>query len=330
MAQRPRAVSCRLVSAPPAPNEPPILVAGGINMDVKGRTLDTPQLGTSNPARSYLSPGGVARNIAENLARLGCPVHLLGAVGEDALGRALLDQTASAGVNVTGVLRRSEATGTYTAVLDEHGELLIGLAAMQILDALTPGTVVDWLARVREAALLVLDANLPERTLTLLAREARQSGVGVVLEPVSAPKAERLKAALAGTLLITPDLAELRTLTGLPTRTDHQIEAAARALTEQGVTHVLVTLGVRGSLHVPLDGPVSWTPATTATVSDVTGAGDSFTAGVVAALQRGLTLPAAARWGHASAALTVEHTGTVYEDLSPDTLNARLSRMEHP
>ena len=302
------------------------MVAGGINMDVKGRTLETPQLGTSNPAQAHLSAGGVARNIAENLARLGCPVRLLGAVGPDALGGALLEQTRAAGVDVELVLRRPEPTGTYTAVLDENGELLIGLAAMQILDALLPGAAVDWLPAVRGAALLVLDANLPERTLALLAREARQTGIGVVLEPVSAPKATRLRPALPGASLITPDLAELRALTGLPTRTDGQIEAAARALTAEGVRHVLVTLGVRGSLHVPEGGPATWTPAAPAAVSDVTGAGDAFTAGVVAALLGGQPLPEAAHWGHASAALTVEYGGTVYQDLSPGALRARLNQ----
>lgn len=316
------------MTAAPLPDSPDIVLAGGINMDLRGRTLETPQLGTSNPALSSFTPGGVARNVAENLARLGLRVRLLGAVGQDALGTLLLDHAREAGVDISGVGRREEPTGSYTAVLDENGELLIGLAGMQITEALTPGAVVEWLPQVRAARWLLLDANLPAHTVTLLAREAARAGARVVLEPVGAPKSTRCLEALRHAFLITPDVAELRALSGLPTRTDGQIEAAARELTLRGAAHVLVTLGLRGSLHLPREGTPTWTPAWRTEVADVTGAGDSFIAGVMAALHAGLDLPQAARWGHACAALTVESPQAVRPDLSLAALHARLKKME--
>jgi pseudouridine kinase len=80
----------------------------------------------------------VARNIAHNLAQLGVRAALLSAVGRDALGAQLLAATATAGVDTRGVIRAADATGSYSAILDANGELILGVAAMGILERLTP------------------------------------------------------------------------------------------------------------------------------------------------------------------------------------------------
>ena len=303
-----------------------MLVAGGINADVLGRTLAAPALYTSNPALSGVTPGGVARNISEHLARLlpqNMPVRLLGAVGTDPLGAGVLEATAAAGVDVSGVLRLPGQTGMYLAVLDHHGELHIGLAAMTLTDSLTPQVTAAWNAEVAGAALLVLDANLPADTASGLLRAAQESGVRAVLEPVSAPKAARLWAELRRHLgpqpldlfLVKPDRAELAAMTGLP-----DPDQAARTLLDQGVQNVLLTLGAAGSVLYRADLPPVHTPAPESPVQDVTGAGDSLVAGLCAALVRGLTLPEAVRVGHACAALTVASARTVPEELNWETV----------
>src|SRR5215510_3688762 len=91
---------------------------GGANMDIKGRIAGRTVMGTSNPGTAVLSPGGVARNIAHNLALLGVRAALVSAVGRDALGTQLLAVTAAAGVDISGVLRTADATGSYSATLD--------------------------------------------------------------------------------------------------------------------------------------------------------------------------------------------------------------------
>ena len=77
-----------------------VTVIGGINIDIKGHPLHKLIAGTSNPGQVYTSPGGVGRNIAHNLALLGVPVYLLGAVGADIFGARIIDKTRQAGVNV--------------------------------------------------------------------------------------------------------------------------------------------------------------------------------------------------------------------------------------
>ena len=80
-----------------------VTVIGGINVDVKGYPENELLPGTSNPGRVHISPGGVGRNIAHNLALLGVPVYLLSAVGDDGFGREALSGTQQAGVRVEHV-----------------------------------------------------------------------------------------------------------------------------------------------------------------------------------------------------------------------------------
>ena len=315
----------------------PVLVIGGINADVLGRTLGPPALHTSNPAQAGVTPGGVARNIAEVVARLlpgGAAVRLLGAVGTDPLGSSVLDATAGAGVDVSGVLRLPGQTGLYLAVLDDAGELYIGLADMGLTGALTPDATATWLAEVNHAALLILDANLPPDTVAALLRRAGQAGVRAIVEPVGAPKAARLAQALRGnsvsgdslngnwhgTFLVTPDQAELEAMTG-----QAQVAAAAQTLLDGGVQNVLVTLGRAGSLLFSQGRPPVMTSAFGTTVQDVTGAGDALVAGLSAGLLHGLDLPEAVRYGHACAALTVASARTVPEGLSWEWLERQVA-----
>ena len=71
-------------------SESPVLVIGNAGIDVIGRFKNQSQSGTSNPGHIRTSFGGVARNVAENLARLDQPVTLLSVVGRDSAGDDLL------------------------------------------------------------------------------------------------------------------------------------------------------------------------------------------------------------------------------------------------
>ena len=121
------------------PGRRPISCIGAANLDRKLRSLAHLTMGTSNPARQDEAFGGVARNIAENLARLGAPVALTTAVGDDSSGRALLADAANQGIDTSATLTLANTcSGTYTAVLDDHGEMLVALADMDLYDRITP------------------------------------------------------------------------------------------------------------------------------------------------------------------------------------------------
>lgn len=294
------------------------MVVGGANLDVKARSSAALVPGTSNPGRTRISPGGVGRNIAENLARLDTPTRLVTAVGTDPAGDQLLAATETSGVDVSLVHRDPEQpTGSYTALLDADAELTGAVADMAATDALTPETLPA--AAIREAALLVLDGNLQPATFIRASELAAASAVPVVADPVSVPKARRLRASLTGPLhVITPNRDELLALTG-----EDVPDAATRALHALGIDLVWVRLGADGSLLSGPDGTTHPAPVA-ADVVDVTGAGDAMLAAFCHAMLAGAAPAEAASYGHAAAALTIASDHTVRPDLTDDLVRSLL------
>ena len=304
--------------------EPYVVVIGGANVDVKARSAGHAVSRTSNPGTAVLGAGGVGRNIAESLARLGTRTHLVAAVGTDPLGDQLVASTRDAGVGVEHVARLEIPTGSYTAILDHDGELLVAIASMAATEALGATEVNAAADLIAGAALLVLDGNLG--TAALDAARALAGDVPMVLDPVSVPKAERVRGFLDGTHpwhLVTPDYLELAALTGLPATYERQVVDACRHLHDRGVTWVWVREGERGSL---LSGPDGTThlPALPARVADVTGAGDAMLAAWCHGVLTGRTPLEAARLGHAAAAVTIASEHTVRPDLTPALLERAL------
>ncbi len=303
-----------------------ILVVGAAGMDTKGRASVELKGGTSNPGSIRISVGGAARNVAENLARLGERAVLLSAVGTDRSGRRILEQASEAGVDVSPVLKSSEhRTAAYLAVLDQEGSLVVSIDDMTILSALTPAVIYSHRRLIRQASMVVLDANLSPAAMQTLMREAIKHGVPVAADPTSASLAERLKPHLSNLFMVIPDLPEAEVLCGQPlSNTRSQGIKAANQLVAMGVQVAIVTLAELGVCYATpeVSGHV---PAIKTRVRDRTGAGDALTAGVVFGLMNDFPIDEAVRLGAAAASLTLQEDETVCPTLSLDCLYNALA-----
>ncbi len=305
---------------------PGAVVIGGANVDLKARSSARATGETSNPGHGSMAPGGVGRNIAENIARLGERVHLVSVVGRDPMGDNLLDHTSAAGVRIELVARTDRPTGTYTAVLDVDGELIIAIADMEATAELGPEELNNARDVIATAGVLVLDGNLSSEAINYALDIS--PGVRTVFEPVSVPKAARLSDSIDDRVYaVTPNRDELAALTDLPTRTDRQVQTAAQTMHARGVELVWVRLGERGSILSTIDHTIEL-PATPTNVIDVTGAGDSMLGAFCHVLLQGGTAEEAARFGHAAAALTIASPHTVRPDLTPRLVRAALDQKE--
>jgi pseudouridine kinase len=285
-----------------------VVVVGGTNMDVVARTSAPLVPATSNPGHTRISPGGVGRNIAACLGLLGAPVRLVSAVGDDAFGEEALRVTAACGADVAAVRRVPGATGTYTAVLDDRGELVAAVSDMAVVDALELDTV-----HLTDAALVVVDGNLAHDQAARVVAAAAAADVPVAFEPVSVAKAARLAGLIHDLFLVTPNADEAAALTGRPAG---DWRASVADLHARGVEHVWLRHGAEGSWMCARDAEPVHLPAVSATVVDVTGAGDAMLAAWVAAWLSGADPVAAARDGHLAAAATIASPHTVRPDLA--------------
>lgn len=302
-----------------------VVVAGGINVDIKGKAFDRMDIGSSSPGTIEITPGGVGRNIAHNLALLNVPVTLLSAVGTDAQGIRALKETAESGVCIDHVLRvDGSITGTYIALLDNVGEMTAALSDMQILEALDLNYFKEKLEILKKASFIICDANLPAASIEFIISAANASNIPVCLEPVSVKKALKLKNCLKGVDFITPNLDELAALTGMNAHTD-KAELMAAQLVKSGVRNVITTLGKEGLCFTNAEGSMHYQSMPTA-VADVTGAGDSLTAGFFYGLMKHGSIDKALLCGIAAAAITIGSKETVSPLLSEDRIKVLTAR----
>ncbi|WP_310390167.1 carbohydrate kinase [Roseateles sp.] len=305
------------------PQRSPVVCIGGSNIDRKLRSLAALQMGNSNPAVSSESPGGVARNVAENLARLGLPVHLLSAFGADAAGRSLLEQAKQSGLDCSASLIAPDApTGSYTAVLNPDGSLALGLAQMDLCERLTPDFLDQCAAQRAQAGLLVIDLNLPAASIQQLLAEAQVEGsAAVVAVAVSPSKMARLPADLHGLHLLMLNRDELSACAGIALNNAADLARAHLLLSERGLQGLIVTQGADALWFGKAGQALKSLKPKRVKVVDVTGAGDAFAAGVCAALSQAPDdLAAACRLGISLARLTLQSEHTVSPELSPALL----------
>jgi len=306
--------------------EKPVLVIGGAGVDIVGRLKSDLNPATSNPAQIRYSFGGVARNVAENLARLGQPVRLMTIVGEDESAGRLLDVLAQAGVDVDAVLRTAEGnTGTYLAVLDPSGNRQFALDDMRIVAGLTPQYIRQHADLFEEASLLFIDANLPKETLRTIMSLARQVHLPVCADPTSASLAHRLRPYISRFFMITPNSSEASILCDPSQQVSNRKQAleAAKCLVSQGVDVAIITLAEQGLCYATseISGHI---PALRTGVLDPTGAGDALSAAVIFALLNGIEIDEGMRLGVSAASLTLRYRGAVVPDLSLEKLYDRL------
>ena len=283
-----------------------VLVVGAAGMDTKGRALAELHPGTSNPGSIRISFGGVARNVAENLARLGERAVLLSVLGTDRPGRRIREQAMEAGVDMSYVAESpNHRSGSYMAVLGPDGQLQVSIDDMAVLSALTPAFVYSRRSLIADASMVVLDANISPPALKTLFREAKKNGVPVSADPTSVSLAERLKPHLTDLFMVTPDIPEAEVLCGRRLRnTRGQGIEAANQLVSLGVDVAIVKLAELGVCYATAD-VSGHVPAIKTRVVDRTGAGDALTAGVVFGLLNSFPIDEAVRLGAAAAAPTL-------------------------
>ncbi len=304
----------------------PVLVIGTSGLDLIASPDDALKRGDRVPARIRTAFGGVARNVAENLARLEHPVRFITAVGHDAEGHYLLQHLADLGVDVSLSRVSSEhPTGTYIGVLHPQGGLHYGVYDMRVIQALTPDYIKAQEDVFPLADAVVIDANLPPETLRVIFQLARRYHRPVIADATSTTLAQRLLPYLDQISLLTQNHLEAAALLGEAIPQDDFASAlrAAQALVARGVDMALVTLAEFGVCYATpnISGHI---PAVRTDVRDPTGAGDALTATVLFALREGLPPDEAVRLGTAAAALTLREVGTVVVDLNLERLYAAL------
>ena len=304
---------------------PRAAVVGGVNIDIGGTARAPLVMGDSNPGAVRFSLGGVGRNIAHNLSLLGVDVRLLTALGEDLWASRIEGSCALLGIDLTGsLIVPGQSTSTYLYLAGPEGDMALAVSDMDIYERLTPAALEPKLPWLRDAQVLVLDANLPAETIAWLCGRVT---VPIFADAVSAAKAGRLKDVLGKLHTLKPNRLEAELLSGVAIHDERSLFRAADALLETGLKRVFISLGADGVLAADADTRLRL-PTARGEHVNTTGCGDAFLAALVWSQLRGLDLKDSARAGVAAAGIAMSDTETVSPRMSAQAVLAGMEEQQ--
>lgn len=290
-------------------NQPRIAVVGSLNMDMVVRAPRRPAKGETLLGTDFgLFIGGKGNNQAIAAARAGGQVTMIGRVGADPFGDALLAALAREGIDARHVLRdAAHGTGVALIVVDAEGDNSI-IVVPRANRALTPEDVDRAAEAIAACDVLLLQLEIPLEVAACAARVAKGAGRTVILNPAPAQRVP--SDLLAAVDILVPNEGEAAALAGLESRGVEGAWQAARALraAQPTLQAVIVTLGEEGALVVSSTGEVHVPPYRVKAV-DTTAAGDAFCGALAVALGRGESLIDAVRYGNAAGALAATVAG---------------------
>jgi len=273
---------------------------------------------------SEIGPGGKGSNQAVAAARLGADVDILACVGHDALGDEARSLWNEEGLGDHWYFQDEQGrpTGMAFIIVDERGQnrIIVTPGANDALTAASADAAEDAIAN---ANVVVAQFESPVAVVERALELARKHGVRTVLNP--APAREVPDSLLALADIITPNEAELQTLTGRTSEDDPEI--LARALQMRGPKTVVITMGEAGA-YVLDDVGGRTVPGVQVSVRDTTGAGDAFTGALAVALGRGLGIDEAVHFANLGGAFCVTRPGVVPGLGREEELLALLHRTE--
>jgi pseudouridine kinase len=309
------------------PSAARIVCIGAITVDYTLLLHDAPVSGTSNPASRSRAGGGVAHNVACNLSKLDCAVSLVSVVGDDNEGRALIDGVRRHGIDTTHVaLVPGKSSGSYTAILQPHGELHIGVSDLSICDAMDSQFLIAQWPALPAADFVFADTNLPMDSLAELVARCRAESRTLCVDAVSVAKARRLPASLDGIDTLFANSDEAAVIAGSALGDPGML---ANAICERGARTAIVTRGAAG-LWWSSAGRQGHCPALPVAVRDVSGAGDALIAAFIAGKLRGQSLLECLRMGLHAAAATVESPGPLSSQVALSSIADAMPAGKNP
>ena len=299
-----------------------VVVVGGANVDICGRSWEGLVPEDSNPGLVSMSIGGVGRNIAHNLGLLGADVRMLTACGDDLNGQRLIAASTDAGIDMTHVLKlRDERTSTYLYITGPDGDMALAVSDMSICQQISPDYLAKKLDLLQNARAVVCDANIPTESLAWLAENC---SAPLFCDPVSTVKAEKLRPYLNRIHTLKPNRIEAALLSGIPIQNEADVEKAAKKLLALGLQRVFISLGGDGMYAATQEG-ACWMKNLPCSMVNTTGCGDSAMAALVWAWLEELSLEDTVCAALAAGSITIESVETISPHMSVELLRERMA-----
>jgi len=254
---------------------PKVLIIGAQNIDIFAKSSGEYMLHDSNLAKIHFAFGGVGRNIAENLCRLGNEVHFITVFGDDTFAELANKSLEKIGINTTNSLfLKNRTSSVYLGILDQENDLFLGLNDMEIIKALNRTFLKTKAELIQSFDLLVLDNNLESETLHYLLNTYQDKTI--VMDAVSAKKVMKLEAYLDKITVLKLNQFELSALSSKT-----ELSKQLKELHQKGAKTLLIT---NKEKELILSNPkeiIKKKPLAIDEITNASGAGDAFLSGFI-------------------------------------------------
>ncbi|MGL4914606.1 MAG: PfkB family carbohydrate kinase [Romboutsia sp.] len=302
-----------------------ITVIGGSNIDIQGVPNNSLVMFDSNPGKVDISLGGVGRNIADNICRLGINTKLISAVGNDLYGNQILSECKSYGIDIDDCYISNEIpTSIYVSILNDSNDMQVAISHMDILEKVNIDYISSKHQFINDSLAIVIDTNLSKDVIDYIT--STYSNIPIFVDAVSTAKCIKIKDIIGRFNTIKLNKYEAEALSGLKIDTIDDLNSCAKSLLYQGVQKLFITLGKDGVFCATKE-KNSKIDSVKVDIISATGAGDAFTAGLVYSYLNDFDIDYSAKFSMAASIIALSHENTINPNMSVDNIEKILKEM---
>lgn len=286
---------------------PYVLVMGPSIVDIIGFSKENYKSKDSIPGKIKITFGGVCRNIAENLARVKINTRFISILGEDDKGKNILAHSKKIGLDMSeSLIIRGGVTPTYMAILNEKGEMASAVVDMSVINKMDFSFIDSKKDIINKAEYVFLGANNPTNLEYIVTNFKGK----FVLDTISAAKAKNVVHLIKYFHTIKPNRQEAEVLAGFKIKNDEDLKKAGDYFLKLGIKNIFISLDEDGVYYANKyeSGKIK---ANKVTVKNVTGAGDSFVAGIGYGYMNNMSIEEITKYSIAMSLITLSHEETI-------------------
>lgn len=302
-----------------------IAVIGGANIDIQGFPYDKMNFRDSNPGKIKISLGGVGRNIAENLVKLGVNVKLISVIGSDPYGLKILQEANKIGLDMEdSLILEGEATSIYLSMLDQSGDMIAAISYMDIYENMTVEFIKEKKKVIDNSKLCIIDTNISKEVIEFILMNHKM--IDFFLDTVSTAKAKKVKDLIGYFHTIKPNRIEAELLTGIEINDEDDLKRASEYFLRKGVKRVFISLGELGVFYCD-ENNMSHIKIPKIKPVNATGAGDAFMAAIAYGHYYNINIEETVRMAIAASIIAISHENTINPDMSLKNIKLKMKEI---
>ncbi len=296
-----------------------IVIIGSSNIDISGFPQQHLIKNDSSPGSITISAGGVARNIAENISRLGVKPTFISALGSDLFGKYLKNNAKEINIDIKHcIIHKYKPTSAYMLIANDMGNVEQAISDTNIIEEVSPDFIRSKTDVINKHKIIVIDTNLSVETISHIVENFDK--LPIFIDLVSTTKAVKVKKNIGKFHTVKANVQEAEALSGTKYKTENDLLKFMDFFLNKGVNQLFISMGSKGSFYAnhQINGIIEGVKVD---VVNSSGAGDAFISGLVYCYLQKMSVIETARFAAACSLITLQTEKAVNPEISVELVN---------